>query len=169
MRIREDPCLNEQIFLSGTVIVTFCHHKHVNSGRPAGVKRTALNTLSRNITESKSMKTIFAALASALLVSTAFAQTAAPATAEAHLKAPKSGVGLKAGVSNTSVSANNAVTDAPAVKPAAGAKTKTHAKVAQKKHAAEANVARAKTDAGNEANATQARADNTKAETTKTQ
>ncbi|CAG4922915.1 hypothetical protein [Paraburkholderia saeva] len=114
------------------------------------------------------MKTIFAALASALLVSTAFAQTAAPASApagnEAHLKASTAG-GLKADTTADSKTSGAA----PSAHHASG--TKTHAKIAHKKPSPDAKVAKvAKTTGGSDktADATQAKADN-KAETTKTQ
>ncbi|CAG4918015.1 hypothetical protein [Paraburkholderia saeva] len=111
------------------------------------------------------MKTIFAALASALLVSTAFAQTAAPASApagnEAHLKASTAG-GLKADTTADSKTSGAA----PSAHHASG--TKTHAKIAHKKPSPDAKVAKTTGGSDKTADATQAKADN-KAETTKTQ
>ncbi len=92
------------------------------------------------------MKTIFAALASALLVSTAFAQTTAPASAptgtEAHLKA-STGAGLKADTATASKT--------PATAPVAqhASNTKTHPKIAHRKPSADAKATKvAKTQAG---------------------
>ncbi|AUT76786.1 hypothetical protein [Paraburkholderia hospita] len=114
------------------------------------------------------MKTMFAALASALLVSTAFAQTAAPAPApstSATMAAHAGKADLKAGTEAqpgaTKTTAGKASGEAGVKKiPAAHAKAKAH-KVSKKTQAVKAGAGKAKTDAGNEANAAAAKTDAT--------
>jgi hypothetical protein len=107
------------------------------------------------------MKTMFAALASALLVSTAFAQTAAPAPSTAAPTTAQAGkTDLKAGGA-TKTTADKASAEGGVKKiPAAHAKAKAH-KVSKKTHAVKAGAEKAKTDAGNEANAGAAKTDAT--------
>ena len=111
------------------------------------------------------MKTMFAALASALLVSTAFAQTAAPAPAPAPSTAAPTAAqagktDLKAGGA-TKTTADKASAEGGVKKiPAAHAKAKAH-KVSKKTHAVKAGAEKAKTDASNEANAGAAKTDAT--------
>ena len=107
------------------------------------------------------MKTMFAAMASALLVSTAFAQTAAPAPSTAAPTAAQAGkTDLKAGGA-TKTTADKASAEGGVKKiPAAHAKAKAH-KVSKKTHAVKAGAEKAKTDAGNEANAGAAKTDAT--------
>ncbi|CAN7781109.1 hypothetical protein LJR267_010118 [Paraburkholderia hospita] len=112
------------------------------------------------------MKTMFAALASALLVSTAFAQTAAPAPSTSATMAAHAGkADLKAGTEAqpgaTKTTAGKASGEAGVKKiPAAHAKAKAH-KVSKKTQAVKAGAGKAKTDTGNEANAAAAKTDAT--------
>ena len=132
------------------------------------------------------MKKIFAALASALLVSTAFAQTAAPAMSvdqqtqaagQANLKA---GDAASTGAAKTDNSAKQASTGTDktnatlhASKTKAGAvhteKTKAK-KVSKKKHAAVASTEKTKAtgDASKEASTAPVKTDGAKTDATKT-
>jgi hypothetical protein len=176
--------------------VTFCHQHSVNSCRPGSVKPAALNLFSRD-TRSQTMKKIFAAVASTLLVSTAFAQTAAPAMSsgqqqtqaagEANLKAGTAAQpdAAKADAKTKQVSATPGNADAKAEakadtktdakKPAAVHTQKTQAhKVSKKTHSvvASAHDTKTKADASKqdskEANSTAAKTDGAKADTTQT-
>jgi predicted transglutaminase-like cysteine proteinase len=167
--------------------VTFCHQNSVNSRHPASVKPAALNLFSRD-TRSQTMKMIFAAIASTLLVSTAFAQTAAPAISSGQQSQPAGEANLKSGAvaqpdtTKTDASAKHVSTtpdkseaNAHAKKPAAvrTEKTQTH-KIAKKPHSVVASVHKTtnKTDAGKtdskEASAKPVKADGGKADTTQT-
>ena len=130
------------------------------------------------------MKMILAALASTLLVSTAFAQTAAPAMSvdqqtqaagQANLKAggAASTDAAKTDVSKKQASASTEKTDAKvAVKKTGVAhtqKTKAH-QVSKKKHAAVASAEKTKAagDSSKEASTAPVKADGAKTDTTKT-
>ncbi|SIT37085.1 conserved exported hypothetical protein [Paraburkholderia piptadeniae] len=110
------------------------------------------------------MKTMFAALASALLVSTAFAQTAAPAPSTPVTTATQAGkadlkAGTEAQAGATKTTAGKASGEASVKKiPVAHAKTKAH-KVSKKTHAVKAGPSKVKADAGNEANGAAAKTD----------
>jgi hypothetical protein len=167
--------------------VTFCHQSSVNSRHPANVKPAALNLFSRD-TRSQTMKMIFAAIASTLLVSTAFAQTAAPAISdgqhtqaagEANLKAGAMAQpdAAKADASAKHASATPDKTDAKihASKTQAARTEKTQAhKISKKPHSvvASAHKPTTKADASKpdnkEANSTAAKTDGAKADTTQT-
>jgi hypothetical protein len=165
--------------------VTFCHQHSVNSCRPDSVKPAALNLFSRD-TRSQTMKKIFAAVASTLLVSTAFAQTAAPAMSSGQQQTQAAGeANLKAG---TAAQPDAAKADAKAdVKAGAKTEAKTDAKksaaahtqkiqahkVSKKTHSvASTHEAKTKADASKqdskEANSTAAKTDGAKADTTQT-
>ncbi|MEX3936635.1 hypothetical protein AB4Y32_33505 [Paraburkholderia phymatum] len=110
------------------------------------------------------MKTMFAAMASALLVSTAFAQTAAPAPstpATATTRAGKADLkaGTEAQAGATKATVGKASGEAGVKKiPTAHAKAKAH-KVSKKTQAVKAGPSTAKADAGNEANGAGAKTD----------
>jgi hypothetical protein len=163
--------------------VTFCHQNSVNSCDPASVKPAALNLFSRDI-RSQTMKMIFAALASALLVSTAFAQTAAPAMSgdqqtqaagQANLKAggATSTDAAKADTSAKQASTSTEKTEAKVHAKKTGAvrtqKTQAH-KVTTKKHAAVASAEKTKAtgDSSKEASTAPVKTDGAKTDTTKT-
>jgi hypothetical protein len=112
------------------------------------------------------MKTMFAALASALLVSTAFAQTAAPASptpvttaAQAGKADLKAGTEAQAGATKTTADKASAEVGVKKI-PATHTKAKAH-KVSKKTHAVKVGAKKAKTDADNEANSAAAQTDAT--------
>ncbi|EEA03574.1 conserved hypothetical protein [Burkholderia sp. H160] len=128
------------------------------------------------------MKTLFAAVASALLVSTAFAQTAAPSTAQPAQPAqatqmPAAGqANLKANTAVQAGATKDVVTTTKA--PAEATKQKhvkkisTHTKKTHKsasKNAVETSAAKSKTDSAKEASKTPAKADGAQTDTTKAQ
>ncbi|WP_144152049.1 hypothetical protein [Paraburkholderia sp. BCC1885] len=115
------------------------------------------------------MKKIFTALTSALLVSTAFAQTAAPAMSGDHSTQAAGQANLKA---DGAMSTDAAKSD---VKPQTGKTGGVHTqktrakKVSKKKHAAVASVEKTKASGDSkEANAAPVKTDGAKADTTKT-
>jgi hypothetical protein len=163
--------------------VTFCHQNNVNSCDPASVKPAALNLFSRDI-RSQTMKTIFAALASALLVSTAFAQTAAPvrsgdqqtqAAGQANLKAggatsaDAAKVDTSARQANTGTEKSEAKVHAKKTGAARTQKTQAH-KVSEKNHAAVASTEKTKAtgDSSKEASTAPVKTDGAKTDATKT-
>ena len=130
------------------------------------------------------MKIILAALASTLLVSTAFAQTAAPAMSadqqtqaagQAHLKAggAASTDAAKIDVSKKQASGSTEKTEAKVHAKKTGVahtqKTRTH-QVSKKKHAAVASAEKTKAtgDSSREASTAPVKADGAKTDTTKT-
>jgi hypothetical protein len=128
------------------------------------------------------MKTIFAALASALLVSTAFAQTAAPAPSTPATIATPAGhtdlsTEVQAGAKKTDVSTKKASTETDKAGAEVHAKKKSvvHAektpvhKLSQKKQNIEAGADKVKADAGNEAATTPVKAETKTDATGKTQ
>jgi hypothetical protein len=167
--------------------VTFCHQNSVNSGYPASVKPAALNPLSRD-TRSQTMKMIFAAIASTLLVSTAFAQTAAPAMSSGRPTQAAGEANLKAGAMaqpdatktdaaarHVSATPDKAEAKVHAKKTGAARTEKTQAhKIAKKQHSVVASTHKAttKTDAGKpdsrQASARPAKTDGDKIDTTQT-
>jgi len=94
------------------------------------------------------MKKIVAALASALLVSTAFAQTAAPAPGSA-------GTAQTQPQKETAQPANGATKES-------GATEKAHKKIGKKKHVVHAKADKTKTEAVSKTGAAQAPADKAK-------
>ncbi|MBT2794153.1 hypothetical protein [Paraburkholderia strydomiana] len=120
------------------------------------------------------MKTLFAALASALLVSTAFAQTAAPAPSEATQPAGqanlKASTAVQTGASNdttTHAKAPSGTTEKSHVKTSSKHTVKKHNAV--KKTPADSSAANKKTDGAQEASNAPVSADGAKTGTTKTQ
>src|SRR3954469_7512207 len=129
--------------------VTFCHQSIVNCCLPDCVKPAALNNSAaiRNPNRNppvqqgvKTMKTLFAALASALLVSTAFAQTAAPAASQSAQPAQTQAAGqanLKASTAvQTGASDDSAATAKAPSATTAKSHVKTSSKHVTKKHKA---------------------------------
>jgi hypothetical protein len=122
------------------------------------------------------MKTLFAALASALLVSTAFAQTAAPAPSEATQPAGqanlKASTAVQTGASNDTTATTHAKAPSSTT---AKSHVKTSSKHTAKKHnavkktPADSSAAKTKTDGAQEANNAPVSADGAKTGTTKTQ
>jgi colicin import membrane protein len=116
-------------------LVTLCHQITVNACQTFDVDTGSTDTSSAHSKESKTMKKIVAALASALLVTTVFAQTAAPTT----------------DTGKAQVKANNEVNEA-------------QTKANKKKHEAQTKADKKKTDAAKDANVAQAKADKEKVE-----
>ncbi|MBW9106217.1 hypothetical protein [Paraburkholderia phenoliruptrix] len=129
------------------------------------------------------MKTLFAALASALLVSTAFAQTAAPAPSQSSQSAqaqPAGQANLKASTDvQTGASDQSAATAKAPAKTTDKATAKPHVKTSSKhvakKHKAvkktstDSSAAKAKTDDAQETSNAPMNPDGAKTGTTKTQ
>ena len=120
------------------------------------------------------MKTLFAALASALLVSTAFAQTATPAPSEATQPAGqanlKASTAVQTGASNdttTHAKAPSGTTAKSHVKTSSKHVTKKHKAV--KKTPADSSAAKAKTDGTQQTSTAPVNVDGAKTDTTKTQ
>jgi hypothetical protein len=117
------------------------------------------------------MKTLFAALASALLVSTAFAQTVAPNTAQSAQMPPAGQANLKASpaaqTDATDKGATAAATKAHMKKTSAAHTATTHK--APKKAAVKTSAAKSKTESAKEASNAPAKADGAQTDTTKTQ
>ena len=123
------------------------------------------------------MKTLFAALASALLVSTAFAQTAAPSSAQPAQTQPAGQANLKASTAvQTSTDSGTATTKAPTK-----ATTKAHVKktsarhtvkphqASKKKSTVDAGAEKTNTGSAKEASNAPVKTDGAKTDTTKTQ
>jgi hypothetical protein len=125
------------------------------------------------------MKTLFAAVASALLVSTAFAQTAAPSAAQPAqaTQMPAAGqANLKASTPIQTGATNDSATTAKAPAEAATQKhvkkTSAHTKKTHKsarKNAVETSAVKHKTESAKEASTAPAKADGAQTDTTKTQ
>jgi hypothetical protein len=181
--LRDRRCDPLSRFRADTFVsaLTFSHKSSVNSRHPASVKPAALNLFSRDI-RSHTMKKIFAALASVLLVSTAFAQTAAPASSSGQPTQPAGQANLKAdaaahadaGKADTSVKQASTATDKTDAKASSKktvathtAKTKAH-KVSKTKRANVAGVDKTKTqsDTSKEASIAPVKTGGTKADTT---